>query len=375
MKNVVFISAGNYDTSKCSSSLEKKWKTISDKFNVYIVARGNTWKSNKYGCSFYLTPKFFGKLWFIPWTVISFFRALLIIREKKIDIVVCQSPVFEGLIGVLLKLFTQKELIIEVHGDWIESPFYYFDIPAKKIIKYFLVLAGEISLKYTDKVRVISEATRKLVGKYGECNHIYKFHTFTDLDVFDDVCDITYSKTIVYAGWLYPLKGVQFLIEAFAAIQDRHKEFRLVIAGDGPFKGDLIALSKEKSLVNVEFTGWLTPSELKMVLSSSFCVVLPSLSEGLGRILIEAAMLQKACIGSNIDGIPDVIQDGETGYLFRPGDFGDLSDKLERLMSDSSMAIAMGEKGRKIIEQRYSNKVYFDSYIHMLTDPIQSRHS
>jgi len=100
------------------------------------------------------------------------------------------------------------------------------------------------------------------------------------------------------------------------------------------------------------------------------CFVLPSLSEGLGRVLIEAAMLAKPAIGSNVDGIPDIIKDGETGFLFQPGDVDDLVKKLDKLLGSPELARRLGKNARKFVEDKFSTEKYFEEYIGMVNDSL-----
>jgi glycosyltransferase involved in cell wall biosynthesis len=367
MKNTLFLSCEDYDFDKTNAQRAKKWTQLGRRVNAHVLGRGKSWKIDRYGCVFYLVPKVAGPLWFIPWTVIVLFRGLALIRKHKIDVIVCQSPLVDGFLGALLRLLTKRQLIVGIHGDWIESPFLYHDLPAKNLLRQIFIALGKFSLGRADKIRIISESTRNLAEKYARGQPLYKFPSFMVLDEMDVNEQITIEKKIVFVGWLYRLKGIQYLIQAFAALQRKYPDYVLVIAGDGPYSTDLKRLVQEMSVTNVIFAGRLSPEEVRNEIRTCLCVVLPSLSEGLGRVLIEAAMMRKACIGSNIDGIPEVIKHNETGLLFEPADVVDLERQLGYLMSNPAIARSMGERGRASVEAAYSEKHYLDSYVAMIS--------
>ena len=129
-------------------------------------------------------------------------------------------------------------------------------------------------------------------------------------------------------------------------------------------------LSLKLRVRRIEFTGWKSQAEVKDHMRRATCFVLPSLSEGMGRVLIEAAMLRKPSIGTNVDGIPDIIEDNKTGFLFESGNIDDLTDKLDRLMGNKDLAVKMGEAGRRFVEDKFSTEKYFADYARMINDPL-----
>lgn len=366
-KNVLFIGMTDYDFSKENPVLEKKFQGLSKGFNCFVLARGKGWRFKKYQIHFYLTPKIFGKLGIFFWLVISFFRGLFIIYNKKMDTIVAQSPVFEGFIATLLKMITGCGLVIETHGDWINSFFYYFSIPLEKYVKKIFITLGRFSLRRADKIRVISSYTRALVEKQIVRAPIYQFATFMDIEMFARETNISWEKTIVFTGVLYRLKGAQTLIKAFSNLRKDFPDYRLVIIGDGHYRHTLENLAREHKQY-IDFVGKKELFEVKEIVKNCTVFVLPSLSEGLGRVLIEASVLGKPIIGSNIGGIPDLIEDGANGYLFEAGNADALEQKLRLILNDKEKAKKMGAVGKERALKTYSTSQYFDSYIKMINE-------
>ncbi len=366
MKKVLFFGPTFYNLSFVDPALRTKFSGLNKICEIHVMARGLGWRAQKYGVLFWLTPKKYG---FAFWLAASFFRSWLIIVRKKIDVIVAQSPAFDGMIGVFLKILTGCRLVVEVHGDWIESPFLYHKILFPKFFRLLLILSGKFSLRQADKIRTISQFTEDLANKYGgrdkpKCC----FPTFTDISKFLEggVCNNLVGLNILYVGVLYRLKGVHFLIRALSRVRLRHPEVSLNIIGDGPYRSELENLVKELNLGGVKFFGQLPSDEVVKRMRDCSVLVLPSLSEGLGRVLIEAAAVGKPVVGSRVGGIPEVIEDGQTGFLFPPGDVSALACKLEWVFDHPKQAKLMGERGRKLVEERFSTQAYFRSFKNLI---------
>ena len=91
-------------------------------------------------------------------------------------------------------------------------------------------------------------------------------------------------------------------------------------------------------------------------------LVLPSLSEALGRVVLEAMACGTPVIGSAVGGIPDMIQEGETGFLTPPGDVGALTGRLKWILKHPQKATQIGERARKFALEFFSEEAYIQSY-------------
>lgn len=361
-KNVLFISTKDYDLSQEDSSLEKKFKGLSKGMNVFVLARGRGRWHKKYGTKFYLIPR----IGTLPWMFIGLIRGLYLVKEKKIDVIISQSPLFDGLVATVINKIYKKKLIIEAHSDWVNSLFLQHRVPFKTMARRLFIRLGRFSLTRADTVRVVSEALRDLVLEHSPNSKIVKFPAFTDIDIFKNESDISWEPIILFTGSLYRLKGVQLLIEAFGRLQARFSEFKLVIIGDGPYREDLKKLVTSSKINKIEFIGILNQAQVKDWMKKCWCFVLPSLSEGLGLVLLEAASLGKPLIGSDTGGIPEIIKDGENGFLFAPGSIEELIKTMEKIMSDKNLAIGMGKSGKRIAENKFSLEKYYEGYFELV---------
>jgi glycosyltransferase involved in cell wall biosynthesis len=157
---------------------------------------------------------------------------------------------------------------------------------------------------------------------------------------------------ILYAGRLSTMKGVLTLIEGFARAQIAPAP-TLVLAGDGPLRSEAEALAGRLNVASrVQFVPPVP--DIRLLLSTSDVVVLPSLSEGIPRIIMEAFAAGLPAIGTAIPGILQLIDDGETGLTVPTGDAHAIARALELLAADPQRAHAMALNARRRVETRFS---------------------
>jgi glycosyltransferase involved in cell wall biosynthesis len=128
----------------------------------------------------------------------------------------------------------------------------------------------------------------------------------------------------------------------------------VLLAGDGPSRGDLERLASELRLEGaVRFLGEIPHDEVPAILATIDIFAMPSTWEGFGVSALEASAMELPVVASDIHGIPDVVLDGETGLLVPPADPAALADAIERLARDSSLRRTMGVAGRAYVEREY----------------------
>jgi len=147
---------------------------------------------------------------------------------------------------------------------------------------------------------------------------------------------------------LHRQKGVEFFLRAAKSIHGAHPEARVVVIGGGPQEKRL-RREAEKSGLGRAFLILGERNEARELLSLIDIFVLPSLWEGLPLVLLEAASLGKAIVATDIDGIREVIRDGETGLLVPPANPNRLAEAVIRLLDDRALAAKFGERARREI--------------------------
>jgi len=149
-------------------------------------------------------------------------------------------------------------------------------------------------------------------------------------------------------------KGHRILMEAFAQVFRTYPAVRLVIVGGGPLRIQLESDSRRLLIDKaVIFTG--IRNDVFPLLQTSDIFVLPSQHrEGLGIALIEAMAMNLPVIGTMVGGIPEVIMDGENGFLIPPGGSEQLASALKKLVEDPILRVRMGRRGRQLYEEKFT---------------------
>jgi glycosyltransferase involved in cell wall biosynthesis len=159
------------------------------------------------------------------------------------------------------------------------------------------------------------------------------------------------GKHLIFVGRLAPIKGVSVLLDAFARTREAHPDGRLTIVGDGELRAQLETRAKALSLGNsVTFTGYLSTEEVAAQLDSADIFVLPSFSEGVPVVLMEAMAARMPVIGPKVAGVEELVEDGVSGFAVPPGDADTLGARMVELMESADRLAAMGTAGRAKVE-------------------------
>jgi glycosyltransferase involved in cell wall biosynthesis len=277
-----------------------------------------------------------------------------LIKRKNIDIIHCNSIRALMTIGWAAKV-TGRPCIWYVKGDL-----------GNKVL-------DRIGFVMADRILFLSEMTKNL--KYPELirkyyNKIEILKIGLDLTSINSIChdnlklrqELSVKKeniNLAYLGAIAPYKGLDYLIDAVSIVKNRVRNIMLYIVGDhcveeyAYFKNVLKEKLKDNSLIkNVQFTGW-RPDALD-ILSLMDIYVLPSLSEGVPRSIVEAMALGKPVVSTKVGGIPEIVLDGETGFIVPPRDPNGLADGIITLAKDDQLRARFGDKGQKTVIANYS---------------------
>jgi glycosyltransferase involved in cell wall biosynthesis len=285
------------------------------------------------------------------------------------EILVAQSP-FEGAIGAwvkgLARLFGKKLfLIIENHNNFEEDVFLQRNIPLKGIYQAVMLGLARYAFRHGDAVRVISSSTIARAKHYAPNLPQVRFMTWSNTDIFSQTArtvPVDVAQDIVYAGVLIPRKGVHHLLDAFAQLDHATAQLYLVGHPENAVYAEALRqqASELKISERVHFVGGVSQQELADYFAKARVMVLPSLSEGLGRVVVEAMLLGIPVIGSRVGGIPDMVTDGETGFLVEADDVASLTDALQRIYTVD--VATMGQNALAFAQDFFSTSAYVDGY-------------
>ena len=171
---------------------------------------------------------------------------------------------------------------------------------------------------------------------------------------------------LLFVGNLLIAKGVDILLEAFALIEKENSSIGLVFVGDGEEKERLITRSKELGInEKVIFLGRVEYDTIPTLMYYADILILPSIEEGVGRVLLEAMSMHLPIIASNVGGIPLVIDNRKDGLLFEVGDVETLKGHVLYLLENQSFADKMSQTAYQKFLNNYEYEVSMGKFIDM----------
>jgi glycosyltransferase involved in cell wall biosynthesis len=257
--------------------------------------------------------------------------------------IIAQSP-FEAAAALLAR--PRAPVIVEVHGDWRTFPRLY-GAPARRLVARPADAVGTWAVRRSAKTRTVSPYTTSLVRALGR-EPDGEFPAYMDLDPFTGpVQPLPARPSALFVGVLELYKNIDGLAAAWRLAHDQVPEATLRIVGNGSRTAEV------ESLVGDGLATWdsrLETEEVARAIDEASVLVLPSRSEGMGRVVIEAHLRGRPVVGAAVGGIRDLVTDGVDGVLVPPEPEA-IAGALVRLLRDrdelerlASGARAAGER-------------------------------
>jgi glycosyltransferase involved in cell wall biosynthesis len=216
----------------------------------------------------------------------------------------------------------------------------------------------------------VSTQTTALVRELG-VEPAATFPSYVDADAFlaRPPAPLPERPRAVFVGVLERYKAFDTLVDAWRLAAPRVPDAVLHIVSDGTMRDRAERLVADLP-AQTEWSPRLTAEEVAEAMDDSWLVCLPSRSEGLPRVALEAACRGRAIIGGDRAGIPDVVHDGENGLLVDPDDAGALAEALVRLLSDRRAAETFGAAARRTGEEWGVTPAEYAAKVRALVDGV-----
>jgi len=180
------------------------------------------------------------------------------------------------------------------------------------------------------------------------------------------------TKFVTFLGQLDERKGIRYLLDAWKTMHTRFPDAMLLMAGVGPMQAMLESFLAEHHLTDrVRLLGFR--NDVPNILKQSSMLVLPSLWEGFGYVLVEAMAARIPTIATATSSIPEIVDHGKTGLLVPVKNSAAIADAIIRILSDDAMAKAMGEAGRAVVEQNFTIDVMIEKFERVFAESITTR--
>jgi len=303
--------------------------------------------------------------------VIGFALRSRLTGKRPYDLLVSSDPFKSGALAMFAGRILGIPYAIELNGNYAAAmaledgttSSWYMRLKAR--FAWFLMPrvlrgAGAIKLLYEDQFGAF--ATPELLRK------TRVFHNLVPLAPFRH--ETSQERYLLLLGHPWLLKGVDLAIKAFLEVSDKHPDFHLRVVGYCPNPDEFVKLAGGHPRIHLD-GGGVPHTEAIGLINKCFALLLPSRTEGMGRVLLEAMAASKPLIGSRVDGIPRIIRHEQNGLLFESGNAADLARQLDRLMSDPASARQLGENAKADVHERLSPEAYTRQYFEFLEAAAQ----
>ncbi len=260
-------------------------------------------------------------------------------------------------------------IVADVHGDPAAATRLYGS-PLRKALSPLGDVLARAGLRRADGVRTISDYTSGLVREAG-VEPTATFAAFMDLEPFltESPAPLPERPVALFVGVLERYKAVDVLADAWRLAAPRVPEATLEIVGRGTLRPVVERLVADLP----QQTRWresIPTEDVARALDDATALVLPSRSEGLGRVVVEAFCRGRGVVGSRVGGIPDLVTDGESGLLVPPGDAQALAEALVRVLGDRELAGRIGAAGRAAVEPWLATPEEYARQVRALVDEV-----
>jgi glycosyltransferase involved in cell wall biosynthesis len=301
-----------------------------------------------------------------------------IIRQNKIDIVHTSffTPVIVG------------SILGKIHSIPVVSTI--FDVFTTASRDYWKKWATQNHLSrissvigpYFEKITVKMPTNAILTLSNTSKEDLIKFNVRSDKIVviphgidtasYDTLGSVTaYENYVIFIGRLVFYKNLEVIVNAFKDVTKKLPDARFIIVGSGPMRAQWEKLVSDLGLdKNIIFMGYVSQAKKIDLLGKCSALLLPSLFEGFGLVLLEAFAMRKPVLVAKVKPYDEIVDEGIDGYMVSPYDAKSWSEKIIFLLSNKTICQEMGIKGRRKVESKYNivtisdqiESLYFDLY-------------
>jgi glycosyltransferase involved in cell wall biosynthesis len=288
------------------------------------------------------------------WFPVTMLQLIILARRKRLDAVIIQYPLPSMFYFGVLKSMGGCKLAITYQGNdahdlslWTSRD--------RQLVKFLLEKADivlAVSRSLLEKVKKVLPDLRLL--RSGLLPNGAPLDAIVAVEGIRPPASLP-PDYILTAGHLIHRKGIDIIIAALGMAKNQGMNLHLVVAGDGPERESLIRLACKHGVSDqIVFLGNQSHQEVLVLMKSCLLFVLASRAEGMPLVIAEAMACGKAVIGTNVDGVPEIVQDGKTGILVPPEDPQSLTAALIRVYSNQPYRDSLSKQGQEWALREYN---------------------
>lgn len=382
---VGWLSLARY-TAPLNATDHQKWLFLAENLDseLHVIAFSHTWRWQSFqeGATFYLLPYIpFAPLRYLSLVIGIFALVLWLCVRHRLNLIIAQSP-YDGAIARFALLSVRPfgiktRLAIEAHDDFANKLFLMRRVPFEAFVRRLLNQVARFSVQSANALRSVSLSTEKSLLQLAPTVPHVRFVAWTDSSAFEQSTRQTrYTDTqiFVFVGVITPVKGVHTLIEAFSHLPT---ETHLMLIGAEVVPAysqtlrDTIAQLGLGS--RVTWLGNLPQATVAEYLLQARALILPSQSEGLPRVILEAMICRTPVIATAVDGIPEVVIEGETGFLVPANDAEALAQACQKVLASNEATLERIAQNALVLAQSlFSKERYLAGYQRLITLAMES---
>ena len=281
-------------------------------------------------------------------------------KKEKFDVVHTHSSK-AGIIGRIAARQAGVPVVVHtVHGQ----AFHAYEKPWKKLL---YITAERIAAKYCDKIYAVAQAMidqcvdakvaprEKYMVVYSGMDTAAFANAGRNMELRQKLGIPENAKVIVTVARLFPMKGYEEMLPAAARLVKEFPDLHFLPVGDGPMYDELQKQIAELGLTgNFHFAGLVPPHEVCDYIAQADLLWHLSLHEGLPRAVVQALAVGIPAIGYKLDGTPEVVLNGKTGYVTAPQDVDAVVARSRELLNDAALRAEMGKNGKDLVIERFA---------------------
>lgn len=269
--------------------------------------------------------------------------------HKKVDVVIL-LPTSMFIPLIVSKLINLKSIVFA----------------AQKISNSFMRPFGRLCFKFCDIIIVESSSVIEDLNISIYNSKIVKGNVYVDTELFRCMSKISERNLIIgYIGTLDNRKGTNNLLESISSISKKYSNIKFLIGGIGPLENVVAEYANKNP--NISFMGFVQKDSIPKLFNEMTLFVLPSLSEGVPNVILEAMACGTPVLATKVGGIPDIVEDGHTGFLMEDNSPQCIEQNILRVLSSQNLENIV-DNAKFLIDTEYSLEASIVRYKYILNN-------